>query len=168
MTKGRKATKKKEPTREHHSLHRRAMADSKVAGMVVDLRGLWAGMGPVDRGDRLRELTALGCSTRGLEKELKQSSTSIRRHMVLAQLPEQDREAIKSGASAKRILGRKADADRHRRQAQRVIEDRRTGALSDDLANIVLESCRTKEWPHKASLPTWGRVLGRWPLTGSS
>jgi len=167
MIKGRKA-KKKKATSEHQSLHRRTMADPKVAEMVAVLRRRWVEMGPVDRGDRLRELTALGCSTRGLEKELKQSSTSIRRHMVLAQLPEQDREAIKSGASAKKILERKADANRHRRQAQRVIEDRRTGALSDDLANIVLESCRTKEWPHKASLPTWGRVLGRWPLTGSS
>jgi hypothetical protein len=44
MTKGRKAAKKKKTTREHHSLHRRTMVDSKVAEMVVDLRGLWAGI----------------------------------------------------------------------------------------------------------------------------
>ena len=107
-------------------------------------------MGPVERGDRLRELTALGCSTRGLEEELKQSATSIRRHIVLAGLPEQDREAIESGASAKKILVRKADADRYRRQAQRVIEDRKTGALSDDIASVILEACRMKNWPCKA------------------
>src|ERR1035438_10922405 len=89
MTKGRKATKKKMATHEHQSLHRRTMADPKVAEMVAVLREGWPEMGPVERGDRLRELTALGCSTRGLEEELKQSATSIRRHIVLAELPEQ-------------------------------------------------------------------------------
>jgi hypothetical protein len=149
MTKSKKVVKKKARL-QHQSQHRRTLADPKVAEMVVDLRLHWAGIGPVERGDRLRELTALGCSTRGLEKELKQSATSIRRHMALAELPERDREAVESGASAKKILGRKADADRSRRQVQRVIEDGETGALSDDLANIILESCRTKDWPHRA------------------
>lgn len=150
MIKGRKATKKKKATHEHQSLHRRTMADPKVAEVVSVLRGGWPEMGPVERGDRLRELTALGCSTRGLEEELKQSATSIRRHLVLAGLPEQDREAIESGASAKKILARKADADRYRRQAQRVIDDQKTGAMSDDIASVILEACRMKDWPCKA------------------
>lgn len=149
MTKSRKAVNKEKKSA-HQTVHLRAMTDPKVAKMVVVLRRRWAGMGPVERGDRLRELVALGCSTRGLEKELQQSATSIRRHMALAELPDEDREAIGTGRSAKKILEQKASDERYRRQHERVIEDRRTGALSDEIADVILEVCRTKDWPRRA------------------
>jgi hypothetical protein len=99
-------------------------------------------MGFQERGERLQELTSLGCSRRGLEKELKQSATSIRRHMVLAELPEKDRKAIAAGASAKDILAKKAIVDRVRRRQERINEDGITGVLSDRIATTIIEFCR--------------------------
>ena len=150
MTRSRRVPIKKKNKRAHNTVHRRTMTDSSVRELVSELQQGWGTMGTLERGERLGKLSLLGCSTRGLEAELQQSATSIRRHIVLAGLPEQDREAIESGASAKKILARKADADRYRRRAQRVIEDRKTGALSDDIASVILEACRMKNWPCKA------------------
>jgi hypothetical protein len=113
-----------------------------VRELVSKLQQGWGSMGTLERGERLCELSSLGCSTRGLETDLQQSTTSIRRHMALAKLPEKDRRAIQAGASAKKILALKAIADRHKRQQQRVDEDRKTGALSDRIATNILEFCR--------------------------
>ena len=44
MIKGRKAAEKKKATHEHQSLHRRTMADPKVAEMVAVLGGGWPEM----------------------------------------------------------------------------------------------------------------------------
>jgi hypothetical protein len=75
---------------------------------------------------------------------LKQSATSIRRHIAIAKLPEEGRKAIEAGASAKKILAQKATAERKRRQQERILEDRETGAPSDELATMILEFCRAK------------------------
>src|ERR1035441_8572980 len=142
ITKSRRASIKKKNRRAHDTAHRRTMTDSSVRELVSKLLQGWGSMGPLERGERLCELSSLGCSTRGLETDLQQSATSIRRHMALAKLPEKDRKAIQAGASAKKILALKAIADRHKRRQQRVDEDRKTGALSDQLATTVLEFCR--------------------------
>lgn len=111
--------------------------------LIRALRRVWKKIGPIERGERLRELAKRGCSTRGLGKELRQSATSIRRHMMLAGLPEADRNAVKAGASAKNILARKASADRRRRMQQRVATDARTGELSDRIADTTIAFCLT-------------------------
>ena len=48
------------------------------------------------------DLTALGCSTRGLGEELGQSATTVRRHIAIAKLPAAQREAVRNGKSAKK------------------------------------------------------------------
>ena len=73
--------------RRNVTAHVRAVADSTVAAMIKDLRQRWRSLDRVERGERLRKLTSLGCSTRGLERALRQSATSIRRHIDLANLP---------------------------------------------------------------------------------
>ena len=123
--------------------HRRAMEEPEVRELVDILRQGWVAKGLPERGKQLCALSALGCSTRGLGREMKQSATSIRRHMKIAGLPEEDRKAIEAGASAKTILARKATADRQKRIQERVDEDQKTGALSDAAATIILEFCRT-------------------------
>lgn len=123
--------------------HRRAIADPRLKALVRALRRDWKKTDPIERGERLRELANRGCSTRGLERELRQSATSIRRHMTLAGLPEVDRDAVKTGSSAKNILARKARADRIRRMKQRVAEDQQTGKWSDRIADTILAFCRT-------------------------
>lgn len=138
----------------NETAHRRAMPTLKVREMIKALRLGWADMGRLVRGERLCELTSLGCSARGLEQELHQSATSIRRHIVLAGLPERDREEIKAGASAKKILDRKMNEDRETRRRQRIVEDGRTGALSDEVAGTILEFCQAKEGPHRE--PVYG------------
>jgi hypothetical protein len=60
--------------------------------------------------------------------------------MTIAALPETEREAIRNGASAKKILARKAGADRLRNMRERVALDMRTGELSERLADMILHS----------------------------
>jgi hypothetical protein len=149
MTPRRKTTKRK---RKHVTAHRRALADPIVAKLIAGLRKRWKAMDGIERGDRLRELAALGCSTRGLGKKLRQSATTIRRHMELATLPTKDRDAVKAGASAKKILADKAILDRQRRRKRRITDDRKTGVLSDEVADIILEFCRGGEYPLRAPI----------------
>lgn len=118
---------------------------SKVAG----LRDEWNLLGRVERGDRLRELVALGCSTRGLAAELGIGGRTVCRHLEIAALPEQDRETISRGASAKKVLARKAEQQRRLRVLQRVGLERETGKPSDRLASIVLRFCRGGSGVHK-------------------
>src|ERR1017187_3200339 len=108
MTKSRKVPIVDKKKRAYETAHWRTMADPAVRKLVSYLQLGWKSMGPLERGRLLHELAALGCSTRGLEKELGQSATSIRRHIVLATLPEADRKAIEYGASSKKILDRKS------------------------------------------------------------
>lgn len=152
MAKSRKVPIRKKKQRTHETAHRRAMADSKVRKQVSILQRGWASMGLLERGERLRELTGLGCSTRGLEEELHQSATTIRRNISLATLPEVDRKAIEAGKSAKKTLEQKARDEGQRRRQQRIIEDRETGALSDEVANVILEFCRAKNGRSKVSV----------------
>jgi hypothetical protein len=146
MTVHRKAASKK---RSQGTAHYRAMAKPEAQKLVSILRPGWTTMGFKERGERLRELLSLGCSARGLQMELNQSATSIRRYIELAELPEKDRKAIEAGASAKKTLALKATADRHKRRQQRVDEDRTTGALSNKLATTILEFCRVEEGPRR-------------------
>ena len=140
MTAPRKIPKKRHFNR---TKHRRAMEKPEVRKRVDILQRGWTTMGFPERGKQLGALAALGCSTRGLGKEMKQSATSIRRHIKIAGLPEDDRKAIGAGSSAKTILARNATADRQRRIQKRVDEDQKTGALSDAAATMILEFCRS-------------------------
>lgn len=128
--------------RTRNDAHHRALMIPKVQKLVSILRKDWAVMGAVERGQRINELTSLGCSGRGLGRDLGVSATSIRRHKEIAGLPESDRRAIDAGASAKSVLMLKVIAERQRREQLRIDEDRKTGALSDDAATTILEFCR--------------------------
>jgi hypothetical protein len=158
MIRSRRVSIKEKKKRAHDTAHRRTMTNSTVRELVSKLQQGWGSMGPLERGERLCELSSRGCSTRGLETELQQSATNIRRHMALAKLPEKDRKAIQAGASAKKILALKAIADRHKRQQKRVDEDRKTGALSDGIATNILEFCRAGKQLRKSPILT-GDVL---------
>ncbi len=135
--------------------HRRTLQSPKVRKKVAVLRKGWTRLGAVQRGQRLYELAALGCSTRGLAEAFGKSPTNIRRHIMLAKLPDQYREAVQSGGSIKRILAQKADADRRQRQRERVNEDRQTGSLSGEAATLILEFCRTGRGPWKTPILPW-------------
>ena len=147
MTRKRKVDRKERKKRSHQSAHRRAMTNPRVRQLVTALRTRWDSLDPLQRGDCLTELTALGCSRRGLETELKQSATSLRRFIALAGLSDQYRQAVAAGASKKSILALKASEDRRALRLQRILEDQKTGALSDQAATIILEFCRGGETP---------------------
>lgn len=142
MTAKRKVDRRESKENSHQSAHRRAMTNPRVRKLVTSLRRRWDSLDPLQRGDRLSELTALGCSRRGLEKELKQSATSLRRHIALARLTEPGRQAVAAGASRKRILAIKAREDRGAFWQQRVLEEQKTGTPSDEVASMILEFCR--------------------------
>jgi hypothetical protein len=63
--------------------------------------------------------------------------------MTIALLPEEDRAAIKAGASVKRILEKKALADKRRKMQERIATDKKTGEISNHIADTILEFCRT-------------------------
>jgi hypothetical protein len=129
--------------RTNKTAHRRAAEDPQVQVLIGALRFDWEKIDRVTRGERLRQLAERGCSTRGLGEALGQSATSVRTHMNIAALPEKDREAVRTGASAKKILGRKAEGDRLRKVRERVALDLRTGELSDRLADVIIAFCQT-------------------------
>lgn len=125
--------------------HRRALADPEVQRLLAELCDQWDALDRIERGEKLVKLATLGCSTRGLEDALGYSATNIRRHMTFPKLPEQEREAIRTGSSAKIILDRKAEADRRAKSFERVSFDKRTGELSDRLADRILAFCRASK-----------------------
>ena len=122
--------------------HRQIAKKPAIQRAIRKLSRDWKQLDPVERGDLLCALTSAGCSGRGLAEDLGQSPTNIRRHLTLANLPDAEREAVKAGKSAKRILELKAREDRRRRMQQRIDEDRRTGAISDQLADHIIEFCK--------------------------
>lgn len=123
--------------------HRRAVSDPEVQDLLVALRREWNEIDRIERGKRLLDLAKRGCSTRGLGEALGQSATNIRRYMTFPNLPEREREDIRTGSSAKHILALKAQADRRRKMRKRVSLDERTGELSDRLAETILAFCKT-------------------------
>jgi len=139
--------RKRKKTRVNDTAQARALASLKVVLLSRALRTQWKSLDKIERGERLRVLAGLGCSTRGLEHALGQSATSIRRHIELACLPPGFRDAIKAGASAKKILARKAVANRARQSLKRVLADEDTGNLSDEVADLITRFCRAEEQP---------------------
>jgi hypothetical protein len=123
--------------------HRRAVSDLEVQDLLAVLRREWQKIDRIERGNRLLDLAKRGCSTRGLGEALGQSATNILRYMTFPTLPEREREAIRSGSSAKEILALEAQADRRRKMRERVALDDRTGELSDHLADAILAFCKT-------------------------
>jgi hypothetical protein len=135
-------SRKRNTRRANITAHRRAIADSRTSTLVRRLRRKWRFFNPIERGDRLRELVARGCSRRGLENELAQSATSIRRHLELASMPNEIQEVIRNGFSKKKVLAHSARGRRVQRIRARLQEDASTGKLSDELADEILDFCR--------------------------
>jgi len=129
-------------SRINFNAHQRSKLIPKVRQLLKVLIGGWPVMLPLERGLRLRELISLGCSMRGIGRDMQISETNIRKHVEITGLPESDRKAIDEGASAKKILALKAIGKRQMRRQQRIDEDKRTGALSDKIATSILEFCR--------------------------
>jgi hypothetical protein len=136
--------KKKKPKKRSNTHHRQTVITPAVSKEIRRLSKSWNELHRIERGDRLWALVDQGCTARGLAADLGQSPTSILRHMALARLPEADREAVKAGKSAKKIMALKAVEDRRRRMQQRIAEEAQTGVISDKLADEVLEFCKTE------------------------
>ena len=149
-TQGKVASKKSV----NQTKHQRAMANPKVQELVSNLARDWAAMDHLERDARLRELAAHGCSARGLGKVLGHSASSILREVAPEELPKTDRNVEEARASAQEAVNQRAKAERDRCQQQRVIAHEETGALSDEVATVILEFCRAGQGlPEKPILP---------------
>ena len=135
--------KASKPARKNSNQHQRTVADPNIQANIDNLRLKWNDFDPIERGAQLRKLVGCGCSKRGLGDALEVRDSTIRRHMTLADLPEQVREAVRGGFSAKKILEYKAQADRQTRRKRRIALDKETGELSDHLADTILAFCRS-------------------------
>lgn len=140
MTVDSKVAKQK---RRNKNRHYRTTLNPNVRKLIEFLRNRWAVLGSVERGRRINKLVSVGCSKRGLGKDLDIPESSVRRDAKIAKLPESDRKAIDSGQSAKKMLIAKKTAALQREMRRRMDQDARTGALSDEIASIILEFCRT-------------------------
>lgn len=63
--------------------------------------------------------------------------------MTFPKLPKRERDAIRTGPSAKHMLAVKAHANRRRKMRERVALDERTGESSDRLADTILAFCKS-------------------------
>jgi hypothetical protein len=139
MTTQRKVAIKKSANK---TKHQRAMANPKVQELVSNLARDWAAIDHLERDARLRELAAHGCSARGLGKVLGHSASSILREVAPEERPKTDRNVEEARASAQEAVSQRANAERDECQRQRIIEEEKTGALSDEVATVILEFCR--------------------------
>jgi FixJ family two-component response regulator len=94
--------------------HARIKRSSSAKRRISELRSHWDILDPVTRGERLRELIALGCTGRGLADDLRVSPTNIRFHRDLAEITPTEKLALKAGGSAKQAF----EMLQRRREAQ--------------------------------------------------
>lgn len=133
--------------RSRRNFHRSLKSDDKATMRLDDesfeqLGNSWAVIGAVERGPRINKLVSVGCSKCGLGKDLDIPESSIRRHAEIAELSECHRKAINSGLSAKKMLIAKKEVSLRREMLRRIDQDTKTGALSDEVASIILGFCR--------------------------
>jgi hypothetical protein len=123
--------------------HRQAVADPETRQKLGILKCNWSCWDGIQRGDRLRELVEKHrCTIRGLAKDLKEqgaAEATLRRYITLSKVPPEERQRLKEGETAKRVLERKAARDRKRVLQERIKEERKTGAISDEIAEIIID-----------------------------
>lgn len=134
--------------------HRRVAKKPAIQGAIRKLAKEWNDLDHIARGESLLQLIEAGCSRRGLADDLGQSATSIRRHLEIAKLPDADKEAVRAGKSAKAVLASKALRERLQQSQERLVEDARTGVLSDQLADYILEFCKAETGVYGSDLDT--------------
>jgi hypothetical protein len=141
--------------------HARIKRSSSIKRRISELRSHWDVFDPVTRGERLRELIALGCSGRGLADDLCVSPTNIRFHLDLAEITPTEKQVLKAGGSAKQAF----EMLRRRREAEarlaRVRQEQKTAAISDQLATDIVAFCRAKPiWTQDLDDPNKKIVFG--------
>jgi hypothetical protein len=75
--------------------HFRAKLNPEVKVLIGMLRNGRATLGPVELGQRIKNLISFGCSRRGLAEDIGVSPTSIRRYIEISGLPEKELKAIR-------------------------------------------------------------------------
>jgi hypothetical protein len=90
MTKRKKAGNDEKKKGSNKTANQRAMASPKVQAALSPLRGHWSNLSPQQRGEQVIILVGLGCSVRGIAKELGVAETNIRRDLARAKSEETD------------------------------------------------------------------------------
>lgn len=144
-TLNKKEKKLKKTTRRasHRKSHLAALSKPGVRGQMENLRTDWRELSYVQRGDRLIQLLAAGCTIRGLADDLRVDDGTVRRDIKIARLSESDRIAIEAGADAKPLL--EAARAQHRVEAanatmkREIIDGTPSDQLCDDLAWFLMK-----------------------------
>ena len=74
----------KNEQRRNDTDHQRAMTDPRVQKLLSALRVSWNDLSPQERGEQLSKLIDVGCSVRGIARELGKPESSIRRYITQA------------------------------------------------------------------------------------
>jgi hypothetical protein len=118
-----------------------------VREKISSLYRKWDLLDPITRGERLLELTQLGCSRRGLAEELSVSATNIRFHLDLTALNPSNQEAVKAGSSAKEAINQLQKQREIQARIDRIRQEQATSGISDQLAkDIALFLAKERIW----------------------
>lgn len=136
---------KKRKAKPRKTEHRLALKKPEARQLLGRLKRYWDRWDEIKRGELLYSLRQVHhCSIRGLAKDLDKKESTLRRYIMLSQLPTEERRTFSEGETAKRVLARKVARDRDRAAADRLAEEKRSGALSDEIAEIILDFLLSK------------------------
>lgn len=136
MGSSRAKRRSRKPQRTHH---KKAFTNSQTVELLSYLRKHWKILDGIDRGDRLQTLVEAGCTRRGLADDLRQSPTTIGRHIELASLSNNVRTSVRQGTSAKKALNQNA-IQKHRSRIRRMLAaEKASGSVSDHAAQVVAQ-----------------------------
>lgn len=139
--------KPKKAGRLRKTQHRIALKKPSTRQLVGRLKRYWDLWDEIKRGELLFALTNNKdhqCSIRGLAKDLDEKEATLRRYIMLSQLPPEERAKFREGETAKQVLARKAARDRDQLITSRIVEEKKSGALSDEVADVILDFLLSK------------------------
>lgn len=133
--------------------HRNAVKNPRARQLVLELRRQWNSIDKLKRAARLQELIDLGCSVRGLARDLGQKPTTVGSYVKLAWLSPEEQQELTAGLSQKKMLARKATEELQRKARLRIEEEQKTGVHSDKVADIIFEFRRVNGEEPKTPIP---------------
>jgi hypothetical protein len=121
----------------HRQHQRRALENPETMELLRYLRINWRRLDQPEQADRIGALLARGCTRRGLAQKLRVAPTTIGRKVRIANLPIEQQDSIKQGASAKAILTAIDDLNRKEKFALRLNSDEKRSARVRELADFT-------------------------------
>jgi len=146
VTKKKKAGKNEKRT--NQTAHERALTNPRARETIGALRATWDNLTPDDRGEKLNDLIRLGCSVRGLARELDKPESTIRRYIALAHSSESGGNWI---ATIERTLAKKRAKEREVSRIEALRESKAMFEKNGELKPVPNDKSAANDAKHKLS-----------------